>query len=235
MQITPSSHIILGKRFNSLGLVALLFLWPVLVPQLIPDLLPQLLDRNFRLEDLANPRLPILLEPLQLRLDLVLPRGARGVDEVDLALGGSELGLEGPEVGLDVVVGEQPGLLARAVEELQVLVARGEVRRGDVGALEGCPERIGVRGRGRGLLGFVAGEVERLQRGLGGDALQLNVHGRREGGRAEGGGGWRGGGGGGGFGGDEGVCGGEGFGGDEGVCGGEGFGGGFLVNVCDGS
>ncbi len=202
------------------------FLWSVLIPQLVPDLLPQLLDGNLRLEHLADPRPPVLLEGLHLALDLVLPRGARGIHEVHLALRRRELGLDGPEVGLDGVVAEQPGVLARAVEELQVLVARGEVRRGHVGALERRAEGGGVGGIGGRLLRLVAGEVERLEGHLGGDAFKLGGHGRREGWLAGGGGGKEGGRLGGGGGGE--------LGGDEGARGGEGLGGGFGVNVYPG-
>lgn len=202
-----------------------LFLRLVLVPQLVADLPSQLLDRNLRLEHPADLLPPIRLQPLHLPFHLILPRRARRIHQVHLALRRRQLRLQRLQVRLDVVIRQQPGVLARAVQQLQVLVARREVRGRHVGALERRPQRVGVqRAVVVGLfLGFVAGEVERLQGRLRGDALELGGERGREGGCAAGGGekGERGGRGGGG---------GE-FGVDEGACGGEGFGGRLWVNV----
>lgn len=78
-----------------------------------------------------------------------------------------------------MVVGQEPGILARAVEELQVLVSRGEVPRRDVRALERLAEGVcvGVVAGGRRVLGLVAREVERLEGRGGGDARELGLEG----------------------------------------------------------
>jgi hypothetical protein len=103
---------------------------------------------------------------VHLALDVLLPPLALDVDDVDLALGVGEVPLQAPQAGLELVVADEPGVLAVGVEELEVLAAGGEVGVGDAGVLEDLAEAVGGRVRGGGLLGLVAGEVEGVEGGL---------------------------------------------------------------------
>lgn len=58
------------------------------------------------------------------------------VDDVHVTLRGGELSLESAQLGLELVVADEPGVLAPAVEEIEVLGTGVQVGVGDVGALE---------------------------------------------------------------------------------------------------
>lgn len=121
----------------------------------------QCLGGNLGLQHATNTLLPRLLETAKLLADLLLLAAALDVHDVDLAPRGGELALEGGEVGLGLPVGDEPGVLAVGVEEAEVRLAAGEVGVGGVGAGERGREGRGVgRGRERGILDLVAGEVD---------------------------------------------------------------------------
>lgn len=126
-------------------------------PQLVPDLGPELLDGNLRLEDPADALFPLVLEQGHLAGDVVLPGAPLQVDEVDVPFRGGELGLEALQLGLELVVGEEPGVAAVALEQGEVGGAEGEVGGAGVGAAERGEEEVAVRGVLGGLEGLVAG------------------------------------------------------------------------------
>jgi hypothetical protein len=114
-----------------------------LAPQLFANAGPELLDGNLGLEDPPHALAPVVVEGEHLGLDSVLAALAVVVDDVHLALDDGELSLEGAQLGLEVVVADEPGILAPAVEELEVLGASVEVGVGNVGALEDGAEGAG--------------------------------------------------------------------------------------------
>lgn len=118
-----------------------------LVLKLFADLRLELLDGDLGLEDLADALAPRLLEHEHLCADVLLPALPGGVDEVDVALDAGEVALDGAERLLEVVIRDEPGVCAVAVEEGEVLVAGGEVGGGDVGVGEdGAEVVVDVRG-----------------------------------------------------------------------------------------
>lgn len=148
------------------------------VPQLVANLGLDLVHGDLGLEHPADALLPRVLEGVELGLDELLAAGALDVDLVHVAPGLGELALERPELVLEVVVGQEPGVGAVGVEELQVLDARGEVGGRGVGAAEGRLDVVGGGARRRGrVLGLVARRVE----GRGGREVGVGVVGGRRG------------------------------------------------------
>lgn len=179
------------------------------MPQLFPNLGFELLDGELRLKNSSNTFAPVFLQGEHLCSDVVLPALAVVVDNVDVLLCVGEVLLERAQLALELVISEQPGVLAPAVEKVEVLAAGLEVGVGDVGFCEDGTQGVERGAGGGGLLGFVAREVERLEGRRGCDAVELGLDGGGEGRGLVGG--RDGGGGGGCFGGYEGACGGESF------------------------
>jgi hypothetical protein len=98
---------------------------------------PQLLDSHLSLQHTSHARAPRLVQRRHLCADGLLAVAALQVDQVDVALCGSQVALQGLQLGLEGVVSEQPGVLAPAIEQGEVGVARGEVGLGDGGGGQG--------------------------------------------------------------------------------------------------
>lgn len=108
----------------------------------LQDLPPQRLGGNLGLEHPAHTAPPRLLELANLAARLALNALALEGDEVDVALGVGDLALQGAELGLELPVADEPGVLAVAVEEGEVLAAGVEVAHGGVGLVEGGLELL---------------------------------------------------------------------------------------------
>lgn len=137
-------------------------LFPLAAPGPLPhdgvDLPPQALGGNLGLEHAADAPPPRLVEPRDLPSGVALqPLAAEG-DEVDVPARGGDLALQSAQLRLQLPVADQPRVLAVAVEEREVLPARGEVRRRRVGLAQGGLE---VLARGRAVLGQVGELVPR--------------------------------------------------------------------------
>lgn len=146
----------------------------------------QALSRSFGLDDPLDAGAPALLEQAHLRRGGGLGGPARLLDGLDLVPGAGQVGLEVAQDGLKLGVGDEPGVLAVALEQRQVGQARRQERRRRVGGaqrrapggrvgrvcgrVEGLVARqvdagAGVLGRARGQAGVLAG-YERRERGL---------------------------------------------------------------------
>ena len=132
-------------------------------PQLLPDLSLELLHCHLGLENTPYTLLPRLLEHLNLGLDLFLPPLPLNIDKIHLPLRIAQLLLQHPELRLELVVPDQPGILAVPIEKLEVLPARGEVGVADVGVVEDLAHAGGVGVGGGRLLGLVTRESEGLE------------------------------------------------------------------------
>lgn len=146
------------------------------------DLPPQPLGGDLCLEHAAHAPPPGLVQPRDLAAGVALqPLAAQG-DEVDGPAGGGHLALEGAQLRLEVPVAHQPRVLAVAVEQREVLPARGQVRGRRVGlgegGLEAYPVGVAVLWQVRQLVPrqVYRAEGRRLRRvRAGGYAVQLGL------------------------------------------------------------
>lgn len=145
--LNPASSLRLRLRLLLLSLPA-----PGPLPHDGVNLPPQALGGDLGFEHAADAPPPRLVQPRDLAARVALqPLAAQG-DEVDVAAGGGDLALERAQLRLQLPVAHQPRVLAVAVEEREVLPARGEVRRRRVGLAQGGLE---VLARGVAVLGEV--------------------------------------------------------------------------------
>jgi hypothetical protein len=82
-----------------------------------PDLLLEILSGKLGLEDLGDAGTPGGVEREHLGADVVLAALAVDVDAVNVTAGVGEVALEATQVGLEEVVGEEPGGAAVGVEQ----------------------------------------------------------------------------------------------------------------------
>lgn len=123
-------------------------------PLPLQNLPTQALGRSFGLDDLLDAGAPALLEQAHLRRRGGLGGPARLLDGLDLVPGAGQVGLEVAQDGLELGVGDEPGVLAVALEQRQVGKARRQERRRRVGGAQ--------RRAPGGRVGRVYGRVEGL-------------------------------------------------------------------------
>lgn len=134
------------------------------IPHLLPNLLLQLFYSQLRLKHLSNTLSPRLLQHLHLPFHFILPPLALDISEINISLRIGKLLFHLLQLSLQLMIPNQPGILAVLVQQLEVLSPSREVRVGDVGVTENLLESLWGGATGGRLLCFVTGEGQRLER-----------------------------------------------------------------------
>lgn len=140
------SHLrqLISNQFFPVASSLRLLLLLLLLPHDGIDLPPQPLGRDLGLEHAAHAPPPRLVQPRDLPSALALQPLPPQRDEVDAPPRSGHLALQGAQLRLELPVAHEPRVLAVAVEQREVLPARGEVCCCGVGLAQGGLEGFPV-------------------------------------------------------------------------------------------